>query len=86
MGISVKYSMFSYNIFAKYKKWIFNLPPVPSTFNRSKSFMVTCNDFVGDGFEGTTTFWFVVTSFTFELATWFVDDDSIGFEVMAAPL
>ena len=63
-----------------------NLPPVPSTFNRSKSFMVTCNDFVGDGFEGTTTFWFVVTSFTFELATWFVDDDSIVFELMAAPL
>ena len=56
MRISGKDGMFKYFETYYINKIDLNLPPVPSTFNRSKSFMVTCNDFVGDGFEGTTTF------------------------------
>ena len=44
------------------------LPPVPRTFKRSKSFMVTCRDLVGDGsIGGTTTFAAAVSQRTLEL-------------------
>ena len=63
------------------------LPPVPRTFKRSKSFIVTCRDLVGDGsvVEGTTEF--AVTSLRVELVTWLLGDGIvIVLEEMAVPL
>ena len=45
------------------------LPPVPRTFNKSKSFIVTCNDLVGEGLDTCGTMAFAEASASVELLT-----------------
>ena len=63
------------------------LPPVPRTFNKSKSFIVTCNDLVGEGLDTCGTMAFAEASASVELLTWLFDDGTdILFGEMAVPL